>query len=107
MGGGGGIIGSIISSVFSTVLSSALAPSAPSAPAPAPAPPPPAVEPVPEAPEPANVSELGADAQVAVVDTEAAKSRAVKRRRAANQKTLFGLSSESDTENVSKSLLGE
>lgn len=98
LGGASGILGSVVS----TVLSSALAPGAPSPAAP-PAPPP-----VQAAPEPAPAVEKVDDAKEPVVDTEAARIRASKRRKAAEDKQLFALSEDSnDSVILTKSLLGE
>jgi hypothetical protein len=75
-----------------------------SAPAPAPTPAAPAPAPAPVAPEP-TVKEA---AESPVIDTEAARVRAVKRRKAAESDRLFALSSEDDSAVIlTKSLLGE
>jgi len=96
----------IIASVAGSVLSSALAPSKPSAPA--------AIQqaipqaaPEPEAPEPvvSKAEDLGEEP---VVDTEAARVRAAKRRKSAEDRRLFALGEDNDeTVILTKSLLGE
>lgn len=100
--GGSAGFGSIITSVLGTVLSSALAPKPPSPQAP-PAPPAPAPAPTP----PAQVTQVGQEEPV--VDTEAARVRATKRRKAAEDRRLFALSESQDDDTVilTKSILGE
>ena len=76
-----------------------------SAPAPAAPPPPPAVAPAPVAPQVAEASDTVG--QEPVVDTEAARVRASKRRKAAEDERLFSLSDSSDSVVLTKSLLGD
>lgn len=76
-------------------------------PSPAPAPPPPAPAPAPEAPKVSEAPDVSQEEPV--VDTEAAKVRANKRREAAEQRRLFSLSDEQNDGSVvlTKSLLGD
>ena len=96
MGGG---FGAIFGQIFSALASSLFAPSAPS---PAPLPPPPAPAPPPPAPEEPSKKE---EEDVGVVDPEAAKQRALRRRKEeTSQGGLLGL----DVESLTKpTLLGE
>jgi|DEB0MinimDraft_3_1074331.scaffolds.fasta_scaffold16435_3 hypothetical protein len=95
---GGGFLG-IIGSVLSSVMSSLLAPKAPS---PQPLPPPPAPAPAPEPPEDPSKKE---EEDVGVVDPEAAKQRALRRRKSEQtQGGLLGLDEEALTK---PTLLGE
>ena len=78
---------------------------APDPPSPAPAPAAPAPAPAPEAPTVSTANDISEEP---VVDTEAARVRAQKRRKAASDQKLFSLSSDdSDSTILSKSLLGE
>ena len=71
----------------------------------APDPPSPAPAPAPEAPTVSTANDISEEP---VVDTEAARVRAQKRRKAASDQKLFSLSSDdSDSTILSKSLLGE
>lgn len=101
LGGGGGVFGQILG----TVLSSALAPSAPSAPTPTAAPAAPSAAPAPEAPTESSAADVAAEEPV--IDTEAARVRAAKRRKAAEDEKLFSLSSQDDSVVLTKSLLGD
>lgn len=78
-----------------------------SAPSPAPAPAAPAAAPAPEAPEVSTAADV--DQEQPVIDSEAAKIRANKRRESAEQRKLFTLSDEEDDGSVvlTKSLLGD
>lgn len=100
MGGMGG--GGLFSSLLSTVVSSIFSPDPPSPAAP---PAPPAAAPAPQAPTPA-ITEVKSEQPV--VDTEAARVRAAKRRKASEDKKLFSLSSEdTETSVITKSILGD
>lgn len=76
-----------------------------SAPAPAAPPPPPAPAPAPPAPTVSSAPEAGLETPV--VDTEAARVRAAKRRKAAADAQLFSLSDTSESSVLTKSLLGD
>lgn len=103
--GSGGLGGGLLGSVFSTVAKAAFS-SAPDAPSAAPAPQAPAAAVAPEAPP--VVSDAPEAAQAAVVDTEAARVRALKRRQEAEGRRLFTLDDEDDESSVlTKNLLGE
>ena len=65
---------------------------------------PPAAAPAPVAPSVAKAEDTSGSAPV--LDTEAARVRALKRRQASSDNQLIGLS-ESDSSTISKSLLGE
>lgn len=98
--GGGGLFGTILSSVASNMF----APDTPSAPAPAALPPAPEPQAAPVAPP--AVEKVAT--QEPVVDTEAARVRAAKRRKEAGDRRLFSLSKQEDESVVlTKSLLGE
>lgn len=73
---------------------------------PAPAPPPPAPAPAPAPPPPEESRAQDVATEEAVVDTEAARVRAQKRRKAAEDKKLFALEEEDRSTSLTKSLLG-
>ena len=101
-GGGLGVLGSIISAVVPALMQS----SAPTPPAPAPLPPPPQPAEAPKAPEVADTITQPEQ----VVDTEAARVRAQKRRaEAESRQQLLSLGEQQEDESVTltKSLLGE
>lgn len=95
-----------VASIFSAiapVFSSLLAPDPPSY---SPAPPAPAAAPPPPPPEESSALDVSGEAPV--IDSEAAKVRANKRRKAAEDRRLFSLSDEEDSSVIlTKSLLGE
>ena len=89
-----------IAPIFGTLLGGGSSP-----PAPAPPPPPPPVQPAPPPPEVSTAPDVGEEP---VIDSEAARLRASKRRKAAEDEKLFALSEDSnDAVSLSKSLLGE
>lgn len=98
----GGGMGGIFTSILGQVVSSIMAPDEPSPQAPPP-PPAPVAEPV--APTPV-VSEVKSEQPV--LDTEAARVRATKRRKSAEDRKLFSLSEEDSAANIlTKSILGD
>lgn len=91
-----------IAPIASTLLGGLMSPSAPT---PAPLPPAPTPAEAPPVPEVTKAEELGEEP---VVDTEAARVRAAKRRKEASQRQLFNLSnSEDESVVLTKNLLGE
>jgi hypothetical protein len=102
----------LLTSILPTILGSFLAPEAPqpqqapAAPQPAPAPIAPQVAPEAPAPVKSEVPEISR--QEPVIDQEASRVRAVKRRTAAKDRQLFALSQEDDSATIlTKSLLGD
>lgn len=92
----------IAAPLVGSILSSAMAPSAPS---PAPAPSAPAAASAPKPPTASDAPDIAGPE--AVVDTEAARIRAQKRRTNSEQRKLFSLSStDDDSVSLTKSLLG-
>jgi len=97
-----GPLGSTVAGTLAKVLTGA-----PKAPASSPAPAAPAAAPAPEAPAPVESSAPEAG-EAPVVDTEAARIRAAKRRKAASDRNLFDLNDPTQNSAVlTKSLLGE
>lgn len=77
----------------------------PSAPSPAPAPPPPAPAPLPPPPEVSSAPEASSEP---VIDSEAARIRAQKRRQANQDQSLTSLNTEeSSSASLTKSILGD
>ncbi len=99
-----GTFGPIISAI-APILGTLLGGSAPQAPQASPAPAAPAAVAPPPAPEVSTAKDVKANAPV--IDAEAARVRAQKRRRASEDRRLFSLSTdESDSVTLTKSLLG-
>ena len=103
------LLTSVLGSVASGFIGQAFAPDPPNLPAPAAPPPAPEVVPTPVAPEVVKEpTEVAKASEAAVIDTEAARVRATKRRRASQETQLLRLNTEEDDAVIlTKSLLGE